>query len=79
LHSKHRFWVPTSHPAFAKAANLRFHDWLPADHVFPEEEEKFSATLKAVRHVYELLEDNPCDHCMQAEFAGDQQPLYYLV
>jgi anti-anti-sigma regulatory factor len=68
-------------PAFAKAmANLRFHDWLPADRVFPEEAEKFSATLKAVRHVYELLEDNPCDHCMQAEFAGtDQQPLYYLV
>ena len=68
-------------PAFAKAmANLRFHDWLSADRVFPEEAEKFSATLKAVRHVYELLEDNPCDHCMRAEFAGtDQQPLYYLV
>jgi SulP family sulfate permease len=67
-------------PAFAKAmANLRFHDWLPAGRVFPEEEEKFSATLRAVRHVYELLEDNPCDHCMQAEFTGDQQPLYYLV
>ena len=68
-------------PAFAKAmANLYFHDWLPADRIFPEEAEKFSATLKAVRHVYELLEDNPCDHCMQAEFRGaDQQPLYYLV
>lgn len=58
-------------PAFAKAmANLRFHDWLPDDRVFPEEAEKFSATRKAVRHVYELLKDNPCDHCMQAEFAG---------
>jgi SulP family sulfate permease len=68
-------------PAFAKAmANLHFHDWLPADRVFPEEAEKFSATLKAVRHAYELLENNPCDHCMQAEFSGtDQQPLYYLV
>jgi SulP family sulfate permease len=68
-------------PDLAKAmANLRFHDWLPSDRVFPEEAEKFSATLKAVRHVYELLEDNPCDHCMQAEFTGpDQQPLYYLV
>jgi SulP family sulfate permease len=68
-------------PAFAKAmANLRFNDWLPDDRVFPEEAEKFSATLKAVRHVYELLADNPCEHCMQAESAGpDQQPLYYLV
>jgi SulP family sulfate permease len=68
-------------PDFAKAmANLRFHDWLPADRVFPEEAEKFSATLKAVRHVYELLEDNPCDHCMRAESAGtDQQALYYLI
>ena len=68
-------------PAFVKAmANLRFHDWLPADRVFPEEAEKFSATLKAVRRVYELLEDNPCDHCMQADFAGtDHPPLYYLV
>jgi SulP family sulfate permease len=68
-------------PALAKAmANLRFHDWLPAHCVFPEEAEKFSATLKAVRHVYELLEDNPCDHCLQGEFVGvDQPPLYYLV
>jgi SulP family sulfate permease len=68
-------------PGFAKGmVNLRFYDWLPADRVFPEEAEKFSATLKAVRHVYELLEDNPCNHCMQAEFAGTgQQPLYYLV
>ena len=68
-------------PAFAKAmANLHFHDWLPSDRVFPEEAEKFSSTLRAIRHVYELLEDNPCDHCMQAEFTGtDQQPLYYLV
>ncbi len=68
-------------PAFAKAmANLRFQDWLPADYVFPEEQEKFSATLKAVRHAYELLEENSCDHCGQGEFVGaDQQPLYYLI
>jgi SulP family sulfate permease len=68
-------------PEFAKAMrNLRFQDWLPADRIFPEEAEKFSATLKAVRHVYELLKNNPCSHCKQAEFAGaDQQSLYYLV
>jgi SulP family sulfate permease len=67
-------------PAFAKAmANLHFHDWLPSDRVFPEEAEKFSSTLRAIRHVYELLEDNPCDHCLQPEFAGAEQPMHYLV
>jgi SulP family sulfate permease len=68
-------------PAFARAmANLHFQDWLPADRVFPEEEEKFSSTLKAVRHVYELLQQNSCDHCAQNDFVGaNGQPLYYLV
>jgi SulP family sulfate permease len=72
-------------PAFVKAmANLRFHDWLPADRVFPEEEERYSATLKAVRHVYELLDENSCEHCLRAqkEWAGtetERQTLYYLV
>jgi SulP family sulfate permease len=68
-------------PGFAKGmVNLRFYDWLPAEHVFPEEPERFSATLKAVRRVYEVLEDNLCDHCLQAEFSGtEQRPLYYLV
>jgi hypothetical protein len=43
-------------PAFAKAmANVTFHDWLSADRIFLEEAESSSATLKAVRHVYELL------------------------
>jgi SulP family sulfate permease len=68
-------------PPFAKAmANLRFHDWLPANQVFPEEAEKFSATLKAVYRVYELLDDNSCEHCTRADFAGtDRRRLYYLV
>jgi SulP family sulfate permease len=68
-------------PGFAKGmVNLRFYDWLPADRIFPEEPEKFSATLRAVRHVYDVLENNFCDHCVQAEFAGTgQRPLYYLV
>lgn len=30
--------------------NVGFAGWLPADHVFPEEGEEFSATLKAVRY-----------------------------
>jgi SulP family sulfate permease len=66
---------------FAKAMkNLRFDDWLPADRVFPEEDEKFSATLKAVRHVLELLKENPCPHCRQnGTAASDRQAQYYLV
>jgi SulP family sulfate permease len=36
--------------------NLHFEDWLPADCIFPEEAESYSATLRAVRHAYQLLE-----------------------
>jgi SulP family sulfate permease len=68
-------------PDFAKAAkNLKFDDWLPADRVFREEDEKFSATLKAVRHVHSLLRDNTCPHCRQNGTASaDRQAQYYLV
>ena len=68
-------------PEFAKAmTNLRFQDWLPADRVFLEEDEKFSATLKAVRYIYHLMKENACDHCAQSELVGaDRQALYYLV
>ena len=68
-------------PDFAKAMdNLKFKDWLAADRVFPEEGEKFSATLKAVRHVHELLQDNTCPHCVENGTAtADRQPQYYLV
>ena len=68
-------------PDFAKAMkNLGFEMWFPADQVFPEEQEKFSATLKAVRHVHELFKDNPCPHCQQNGVgATDRHAHYYLV
>jgi SulP family sulfate permease len=68
-------------PAFAKAMkNLRFDDWLSADRVFREEEEKYSATLKAVRRVHELLENNTCPHCVENGTASpNRQARYYLV
>jgi SulP family sulfate permease len=70
-------------PGFARGmANLRFYEWLPADRVFPEEKQKYSATLKAVHHVYELLEENTCEHCRdeQGELADTElRPLYYMV
>jgi SulP family sulfate permease len=40
-------------PDLAKAMkNMGFSDWLSPDQVFPEEDDKDSATIKAVRHAY---------------------------
>ena len=68
-------------PGFAQGmANLRFYDWLPADRVFPEEGKKFSATLKAVRHVYEIMEENSCAHCEENNLVeADPRPMHHLV
>jgi len=68
-------------PGFVRGmANLHFHEWFPADRIFPEERQKFSATLKAVRHVYEMLEENSCHHCEQSDFIGaEAPPMHYLV
>jgi sulfate permease, SulP family len=68
-------------PDMAKAMkNMRFSDWLPPDQIFPEEDDKDSATVKAVRHAYGLLEQNDCPHCkeMASQDTG-QTKLYYLV
>jgi sulfate permease, SulP family len=60
--------------------NLRFRDWLPIDRVFYEEKQTFSATLKAVHHVYELLRENTCEHCRRNESSGSElRELHYLV
>jgi sulfate permease, SulP family len=68
-------------PDFARAMkNLAFEKWLPPDQVFLEEDEKFSATLKAVRRVHEIFKDNSCAHCRQnGTAAADREPQYYLV
>jgi sulfate permease, SulP family len=66
---------------FAKAMkNLHFEQWLPADHIFREEDERFSATLKAVRYVHEMTKENICPHCWEnGTAAGDREAQYYLV
>lgn len=65
---------------FAKAMkNLGFEIWFPADQLFAEEQEKFSATLKAVRYVHEVFKDNPCPHCQQNGMGTDRHAHYYLV
>ena len=44
--------------------NLRFRDFLPPEHVFLENAAVLgSATLSAVRHAYELLGEDLCEHC----------------
>jgi sulfate permease, SulP family len=58
---------------------LRFADWYPADRIFPEQDDKDSATLGAVRRVYELLgETNSCPHCA-GKTEDARKRLYYLV
>ena len=66
-------------PNFARILrNLKFQDWLPADRFFPEEGEKYSATLNAVRHAYKLLREKAGEapHTLSE---ADREAIYYLV
>ena len=56
--------------------NLKFHEWLPNDRVFPEEDQKYSATLHAVRHAYELLAQRDIELVTRRD---KREALYYLV
>ncbi|WP_168790546.1 SulP family inorganic anion transporter [Paraburkholderia aromaticivorans] len=61
--------------------NLRFTSWYPADRFFPEEDETWSATVRAVRYAYaQLGASNTCPHCA-GRLQAEQRPadLYYLV
>jgi sulfate permease, SulP family len=59
--------------------NIGFETWFPADQVFPEEKEEYSATLKAVRYAYgripQTYETNGSDGHLDLNAGG----LYYLV
>jgi SulP family sulfate permease len=61
--------------------NLRFAAWYPADRFFPEEDESWSATVRAVRYAYtQLGEGNTCLHCAERLPAQQRDTeLYYLV
>lgn len=52
--------------------NIGFTSWFPDDHVFPEEDREYSATLRAVRYAYAQLND-------EAEQSRRSEPAYYLV
>jgi sulfate permease, SulP family len=59
---------------------LRFMTWYPAERFFPEEDETWSATVRAVRYAYaELAGRNTCAHCANRAHATRNEDLYYLV
>jgi len=67
-------------PDFNKViTNLKFRDWLPADRIFPEEVGQFSSTLRAVRHVYQMMEENTCAHCGGDVAMTAHDTVYYRV
>jgi sulfate permease, SulP family len=58
---------------------LHFSDWLPEDRIFPQGSDEDSATLAAIRSVYDRLGDaNGCEHC-GAKARVHTGKLYYLV
>ena len=65
-------------------SKLGFGEWFPKDRIFleAEDDDTDSATLKAVRHAYELLgeEANTCEHCASIRKNESRKAsLYYLV
>jgi sulfate permease, SulP family len=62
-------------------SRLQFTEWFPENRVFAEEDQAFSATLKAVRQAYTFLgEENTCAHCSaRAPVSGEGRAAYYLV
>jgi sulfate permease, SulP family len=64
----------------AVAQNVGFQSWFPTDHVFPEEDEEYSATLKAVRYARDKLVALEVDVPLtKAAGHADHPGLYYLV
>ncbi len=67
---------------WAVLKNVGFEHWFPPEHVFPEEDEEFSATLKAVRYAHAQLEAPEPGALLDAAAVagnGDRQRYYYLV
>jgi sulfate permease, SulP family len=60
---------------------LRFAEWFSEDRIFPQGSDEDSATLAAIRSVYERLGDtNACEHCVPKKAVkGRAGRLYYLV
>jgi sulfate permease, SulP family len=61
--------------------NVHLTNWFPADRIFPDEGEAFSATLNAVRHAGELARatERAEPEGPGATRSGEREPAYYLV
>lgn len=60
--------------------NVGFRNWFPVEQVFPEEDEEFSATLKAVRYAHNRLADLKVkEPFTSAPELAPHSELYYLV
>jgi len=60
--------------------NVGFQSWFPAEHIFPEEDEEYSATLKAVRYAHnKLAELRLKEPFTTAPEHAPHTELYYLV
>jgi SulP family sulfate permease len=72
-------------PEFLKILeNVQLTSWFPADRIFPEEDETFSATLRAVRRASQLASQHAAQTRAEQKHAGptfadDNEPAYYLV
>ncbi len=62
--------------------NVGFESWFPAEQVFREEDEEYSATIKAVRYAHLKLQASGVAPAGEAAHTDDAEPhrkLYYLV
>jgi SulP family sulfate permease len=65
-------------PDFAQGLhNLHFAAWLPAERIFPEEEQIYSATLKAVRQAHVLLGKNGRPTRAGGTEPGPEEPAFF--
>jgi len=53
--------------------------WFPADRLFPEEEEKYSATLRAVRYAFKLRGQEEAEEVLPDVSSAEKEAEYYLV
>jgi sulfate permease, SulP family len=70
-------------PDFVKILdNVHLKSWFPADRIFPEENEVYSATLNAVRHANQLAAEGAKEtgpKGLEALRTDEKEPAYYLV
>jgi sulfate permease, SulP family len=61
-------------------SNVGFQNWFSVEHIFPEEDEEYSATLKAVRYAHNgLAALNLKAPFTAAPELTEHTDLYYLV